>query len=62
MKFAVIDGNGFRCAFKEWCYANFELAKLEDCDFMICPSCDGAQHSCHCDGNAKLVRLRSAGR
>ena len=58
----VINSDAFDAACNEWCYLKYELTALEGVNGFACPSCDGNQHTAHCDGDAKLVRCKSGGR
>lgn len=53
--------SSFSNAFKEYCFCNYELEKIQQKKWMECPCCSIKQHSCHVDGNCKLYRYRNSG-
>ena len=57
-----INGDAFDCAFNEWYFLSYELSTIQGINFVTCPACENDQHTYHCDGNAKLVRLNTAGK
>ncbi|XP_066918229.1 uncharacterized protein, partial [Clytia hemisphaerica] len=52
----------FSTSFKEWCFCQHQIERIQKKNWMQCPSCTFDQHSCHVDGNCKLYRYRSSRR